>query len=245
MLAMSLIGSAAAASEKVQFNTMGVSLFRQSQIKAGEDYSTGKGQKIPSVISYESSAGETVHYLPVPLLSDYLNMNICASEKDHSILLGVLTEEPQATTAVYIGGKRPANPTSPELGTTCGPFTEISPSKVNTSSENVTGIDHDNTRVRSVTGFGAGGAFLPANGKHVVLTVKNSGESTATCTARWAKTLYGFERFTTVDIEPGKTLTRAFEIADCSNGLKCELEFSIYSLDDSESNLTVSLKQYK
>ena len=68
--------------------------------------------------------------------------------------------------------------------------------------------------MQTVTGFSTGGYFNPEQGKYIVLKVTNNGASPVTCLAGREMTLGGSERFRSVDIEAGRTLTRAFLIAD-------------------------------
>lgn len=72
------------------------------------------------------------------------------------------------------------------------------------------------------------------------------GNDTQTVMAGRALTLGGFEKFTSVDIGAGETLTRAFTIADGAEELESTLAFGVYAKGVSGlSDITVSLKQYK
>ena len=150
---------------------------------------------------------------------------------------------------VVVGGKEddgsiPANATKPVLGTAHGPFTEIDPAKA--VGKSLTGVLQDNTKVQTTCGYSLEGTFYPEDGQYIVLTVTNNGSAAQTVTAGRALTLGGFEKFTSVDIGAGETLTRAFTIADGAEELESTLAFGVYAKGVSGlSDITVSLKQYK
>lgn len=73
------------------------------------------------------------------------------------------------------------------------------------------------------------GTFYPEDGQYIVLTVTNNGSATQTVMAGRALTLGGFEKFTSVDIGAGETLTRAFSIADGAEELESTLAFGVYA----------------
>ena len=75
------------------------------------------------------------------------------------------------------------NPAKPTLGKMVGPFTEIALSSVDTSG-GPTGIDDDKTRAQTVTGFTTESCYIPEIGKHVILTVKNNGQTAVSCLVR-------------------------------------------------------------
>ena len=235
----------AAAAGKVQFNLAGVYLHDNVKVNPGEDY-TVDGKKIPAVITYEDTAGSTNNYLPVQMISDLVDIPISWSEKRNSIVLGSTMENAVISTGNSLEGTLHQNPKKPTLGMVVGPFTEISPSKVNTKERPV-GIVDDKTKVQTVTGFGTGGTFLPTDGKYIILTVTNNGKGEVACIAGRTPVMGQFQDFPAVNIDPGKTLTRAFEIADGILSEKAGFSVSIYSKDDvvDEANITVSLMQYK
>ena len=249
VLAVSLVGTAAAAAGKLQIGTAGVIILDKVKVEPGKPY-TADGADIPAVVTYQDPSGKIHNYLPVELLTSLLRIPSSWSETRNSVVLGVAMERftPENTPAtghVYPGGKKPGNPTEPVLGQTLGRFTEIDPETVDTT-EGPTGIAEDQTRIQTVTGFSSEGVFIPENGKYVVFTVTNNGQKTVTCQVGLDIVLGRFERFPSVDIEPGKTLTRAFEIADGTPeeqaGLVCAVRGFLPSYG---ADVTVSLMQYK
>ena len=248
MLAMTVIvclaSSAAAVGEKFQTSEAGVVILDNVKVEPGAEY-TANGAKIPAVVTYQDPSGKTHNYLPVEMLTDFLNIPTSWSEKRNSVVLGVTMENVELETHVYPGGKMPANPAKPTLGQKVGPFTEVAPSSVDTSG-GPTGIDEDKTRVQTVTGFTTGGAYIPENGKHIVLTVTNNGQTAISCLVGRDCVLGSFEKFPTVDIEPGKTLTRAFAIADGTTEEQAGFTCILRGADPRDAaDVTVSLMQYK
>ena len=203
LMAVSTVGTALAASSRVEYNKAGISLFGENKVLTGESYKAPNGQDVPSVITYVDETG--------------------GKKAD---------------------GSTPANATKPVLGTVHGPFTEIDPAKA--AGKSLTGVLQDNTKVQTTCGYSLEGTFYPEDGQYIVLTVTNNGSAAQTVTAGRALTLGGFEKFTSVDIGAGETLTRAFLIADDAEELESTLAFGVYAKGVSSlSDITVSLKQYK
>lgn len=244
-LVVSLVGSAAAAATgKLAIGTAGVVIFDKVKVEPGAEYTAGNA-KIPAVVTYQDASGKTYRYLPVEMLTDLLNIPTSWSEKRNSVVLGVTMENAVLEAHIYPNGESPANPKKPTLGQKVGPFTEIASSSVDTSG-GPTGIDDHKTRVQTVTGFTTGGCYIPENGKHIILTVKNNGQTAVSCLVGREPMLGNFEMFPTVDIEPGKTLTRAFVIADGTTEEEAGFTCILRSAQASDAaNVTVSLMQYK
>lgn len=245
VLAVSLVGSAAAAAAgKLEIGAAGVVILDKVKVEPGAEYAAD-GTKIPAVVTYQDPSGKTHSYIPVEMLTDFLNIPTSWSEKRNSVVLGVTMENAELVPNIYPGGKKSTNPTKATLGQKVGPFTEIAPSSVDTSG-GPTGIDEDKTRVQTVTGFTTGGCYIPENGKHIVLTVTNNGQTAISCLVGRDRVLGSFEKFPTVDIEPGKTLTRAFAIADGTTEEQAGFTCILRGADPRDAaDVTVSLMQYK
>ncbi len=243
-LVVSLVGTAAAAAGKLEIGTAGVVILDKVKVEPSAEY-TANGVKIPAVVTYQDPSGKNHNYLPVEMLTDFLNIPSSWSEKRNSVVLGVTMENAQLESHIYLGGKESTNSAKPTLGKKIGPFTEIAPSSVDTSG-GPTGIDDDKTRVQTVTGFTTGSCYIPENGKHIILTVKNNGQTAVSCLVGQNHMLGSFEMFTTVDIEPGKTLTRAFAIADGTTEEEASFTSVLRSAKAGDTaDVTVSLMQYK
>lgn len=244
-LTLCLVGSAAAMAGSVQFNLAGVYLHDTVKVEPGRDYTAG-GRSIPAVITYEDASGEPSNYLPVQMIADLAGIPVSWSEKRNSVVLGSSMENAVISVGNSVEGTLHQNPRTPALGTVVGPFTEVSPSKVDTRKRPV-GIADDRTEVRTVTGFGTGGTFLPSDGKYIVLTVTNNGEGEVACVAGRTPVMGLFQDFPAVSIDPGKTLTRAFEIAGGTPPEQAGFSVSVYSRDERTdvADVTVSLMQYE
>ena len=243
LLAVSLAGAASAASGQVAYNRAGISLFGQDKVLAGESYTAPNGQQVPAVITYIDEAGGMTNYLSVRQVSELLGIEVGWDGPKNRVNIG---SDPSSYTVV--GGKEgdgsiPENPAKPVLGTVHGPFTEIDPGKV--AGKTVKGVLQDNTKARTTCGYSLEATFYPEDGNYILLTVTNHGSATQTVVAGRSLTLGGFEKFTSVDLAAGETLTRAFFLADDAEEMMSTLAFGVYARGGSLSDITVSLKQYQ
>lgn len=248
-LIAAMAGTALAAGGKLQAGTAGVVVMDQMKVEPGGTYTVGK-ENIPGVVDYEAANGKTYHYLPVEMFTDYLNIRNRWSEKRGSVVLGATMEGVELQARVTTPEKQlKERPRTAELGLSVGPFTEVSPSLVDTTKKPTQVID-DKTRAQSITGFGSSGTFLPENGKYILLTITNNGTTQVRCQAGLPITLGVWNRFPSVALEPGKTLTRAFAITEGTTAEAAEFVYSVgptlsitYAPDGAD--VTVSLMQYR
>lgn len=244
LMVVSSVGSVSAASSRVEYNKAGISLFGEDRVLTGESFKAPNGQEVPSVITYVDVTGGTTNYLSIRQISELLGIEVRWDGQKNRVNLGT-----DPADYVVVGGKEddgsiPANATKPVLGTVHGPFTEIDPAKA--AGKSLTGVLQDNTKVQTTCGYSLEGTFYPEDCSYIVLTVTNNGSAVQTVTAGRALTLGGFEKFTSVDIGAGETLTRAFSISDGAEELESTLAFGVYTKGVSGlSDITVSLKQYK
>ena len=245
VMILTLTGTAFAAAGKLQVGTGGVVVMDQVKVKPGEEY-TVDGKKIPAVVTYTDAAGKNHNYVPVEIIPDYLDIPSSWSEKQNSVVLGpsledaqyeIVTDEDEEVAREYVK--------TPVLGRRVGPLTEIDPKTVDTSGRPLLIID-DETRVESDTGFSTGVRANAMHGKHLILTITNNGNNTVVNRAGRAFTLYGVEGLSKVKIEPGQTLTRAFEIDDEVDRIRNNFFSSIMCYQGTQKfDVTVSLMQYK
>ena len=90
-LALSLVGSAVAAAGKLEIGTAGVVILDKVKVEPGAEYAAN-GTKIPAVVTYQDPSGKTHSYIPVEMLTDFLNIPTSWSEKRNSVVLGVTME---------------------------------------------------------------------------------------------------------------------------------------------------------
>lgn len=253
MLTVALIaamaGTALAAGGRLQAGTAGVVVLDRMKVEPGGTYTVGKEQ-IPGVVDYEAANGKTYHYLPVEMFTDYLGISNKWSEKRSSVVLGATMEDAKLEARVVTPEKElNERPKTAELGLTAGPFTEVSPSLVDTTKKPTQVID-DKTRAQSITGYGNSGTFLPENGKYILLTITNNGKTQVRCHAGIPIVLGYWDHFPSVALDPGKTLTRAFQIAEGTTAEDAEFVYSASptlstTFAPEGADVTVSLMQYR
>ena len=247
-LLVSVVQSAAATSEQVRFNTAGIALFGEEKVVAGETYTAPNGQKVPSVITYIDETGGTTNYLSARQISELFDAKISWNAQENRVEIA----PPPSLTGDDIEGQKESdgplqstlNPTAPVLGTKAGPFTEVDPNTVDMTMP--TGTLLDEAKIQSGTGYSTEGLFYPTDGNHVVFKVTNNGtETQAVFVGRPYTVGWGFDKFTTVNLAPGKTLIRAFYISDDAEELQSTLSFSVYSIESAgNTDITVSLQQF-
>lgn len=249
LLIAAMAGTALAAGGRLQAGSAGVVVLDKVKVEPGGTYTVGK-ETIPGVVDYQAANGKTYHYLPVEMFTDYLGIWNKWSEKRNSVVLGATMEGAELETRVTTPEKKlKERPQTAELGLRAGPFTEVSPSLVDTTKKPTQVID-DKTRAQSITGYGNSGTFLPENGKYILLTITNNGTTQVRCQAGLPITLGVWDRFPSVALEPGKTLTRAFQIAEGTTAEAAEFVYSVgptlsVMYAPNGADVTVSLMQYR
>lgn len=240
VLLLALCTTALAAGGQVEFNRAGISLFGEDQVRAGESYTAPNGQQVPSVITYVDDAGGRTNYLSVRQISEFLNVEINWDAAKNRVNFG---QDRSADQTLTIGTTPPEASGAAAQDTVQGPFTEVDPGSI--AGKTLAGVLQDNTRVQTTCGYSTGATFYPSNGNYIVFTVTNNGSTTQVSNAGRARTLGGFDTFASVRIAPGETLTRVFYIADGAKELESTLSLGVYDEGVAQSDITVSLKQYK
>ncbi len=90
-LVMGTVGTALAASGKVEFNFSNVALNGEQKITAGQTITAPNGQQVPGTILYVDAAGGKTNYLPIRAVSDLLGTEIGYDPATKTILLGEQT----------------------------------------------------------------------------------------------------------------------------------------------------------
>lgn len=237
-LTLVLGATALAAGGQVEFNRAGISLFGEDQVRTGESFTAPNGQQVPSVITYVDNAGGRTNYLSVRQISELLNVELNWDAAKNRVNFG---QDRSADQKLTIGTTPPE--ASKAAPTVQGPFTEVDPGSA--AGRTLAGVLQDNTRIQTTCGYSTGGTFYPSNGNYIVFTVTNNGSTTQISNAGRSRTLGGFDTFASVPIAPGETLTRVFYIADDAKELESTLSLGVYDQGIAESDITVSLKQYK
>lgn len=239
-LAFALTGTALAAAGKLQTGTGGVVVMDKVRLKPGEAY-TVDGESIPAYVTYTGPSGKARNYVPVEMVADYLDIPSGWSGKRNSVVLGPTSEGLQYQ---FLTGADKRYAKTPVLGAKSGPFTEIDPAAVDTSG-GPTLIFEDGTRIESCTGFDTARRISGIYGKHLVLTVTNDGDTPLISSASRAYMINGFEGgLSRVRVEPGQTLTRAFEVSGDADRIHNKFVSSVSPVSTETFRATVSLKCY-
>ena len=106
----------------------------------------------------------------------------------------------------------------------------------------------ENNHMESATGAFAEGTFRVRGGNYIVFTVTNHGELEQKVRIYKPITISNRsgEQFTTVKLNPGETLTRAFFLEDGASLLESSLAFQVNSkTPGTTTDVTMSLRQYQ
>ncbi len=264
LTAFLLISPSFAAGGQVSFNQVGIRLFGESKVTAGESYKASNGREVPSVITYTDETGGKTNYLSVKQVSELLDAEIAWSAGENAVDIAPkatgsdwlnlelsgeikLVRPPESIIKVKEGTVE--TPQKAEYGVTHGAFQEIDPTTVDISGE-PSGIFLQDTRITSDRiGFPAAMyEFHPAAGKYIVFQVKNNGSTAQTVKVDRVKTIADnrTEPFTRITLAPGEMLIRAFLISTDSSRLERTLKFGVSPAAlGTGTDVTVSLMQYK
>lgn len=234
---LALSGTALAASGQLQISNAGLVILDTVKVKPGDSYPVD-GQRLPTAVTYTGTDGKLYYYLPAQMMSDYFNVRLGWSEEQNSVVLGASSSD--------VAGPKGPNPTEPTIGARVGPYKEVAAKTVDTKQKPSL-ISDDKTHVQTVTGIHGGSSFLAANGKYAVLRVTNNGKERITCLVGQPALLGDPVYFPAVDIEPGRTLTRAFEQDGGAPKENDDLLFDIRGASGTSGtvDVTFSLMQFK
>lgn len=232
-----LSGAALAASGQLQISGAGLVISDVVKVKPGDTYSVD-GQRLPTAVTYTGTDGKLYYYLPAQMWSDYFNVHVGWNEEQNSVVLGIPSNG-------ETGAKGP-NPTKPAIGAKVGPYKEVAAKTVDTKQKPSLICD-DKTRVQTVTGIHISDSFIPENGRYVVLKLTNNGKGRITCLAGQPAMLGEPAYFPAVDVEPGRTLTRAFELDGGTPMEKNDILFDVRGAAGSSEpvDVTFSVMQFK
>lgn len=234
---LALSGTALAASGQLQVSNAGLVIADAVKIKPGDTYSVD-GQQLPVAVTCTGTDGKLYYYMPAQMWTDYFNVQVGWSEEQNSVVLG-------APSSGEAGTEGP-NPTKPTIGAKVGPYKEVAAKTVDTKQKPSLICD-DKTHVQTVTGIRMGGSFRWENGRYVVLKIANNGKGRVTSLAGQPAMLGEPTYFPAVDIEPGRTLTRAFELNGGTPEEKDNILFDIRGAAGTSEpvDVTFSVMQFK
>ncbi|WP_409969897.1 hypothetical protein RFF05_08355 [Bengtsoniella intestinalis] len=252
---LALSWSALAAQIQIAYNQIGVTVRGDEQISIGSTYTAPNGEEVPSSITYTDATGATTNYLSIRQISELLDAQIQWNSETQSVEiapLGVNTDL-LVTSGVTSGSTSSGAQPFPEYGLVIGAFEEIDPSTLDFSFDDIElpRMYMKDTQIRyEYCGFPEYALDVtPEVGSYIVFTVTNNGDKDATTTVARVPTIsYGYrERFTSVTVSPGETLTRVFYVHDDANPFEYELRFGISGggiVPGLYTDVTVSLQQY-
>ena len=234
---LALSGTALAASGQLQVSGAGLVIADAVKIKPGDIYSVD-GQQLPAAVTCTGTDGKLYYYMPAQMWTDYFNVQVGWSEAQNSVVLG-------APSSGEAGTEGP-NPTKPTIGAKVGPYKEVAAKTVDTKQKPSLICD-DKTHVQTVTGIRMSGSFRWENGRYVVLKIANNGKGRITSLAGRPAMLGDPTYFPAVDIEPGHTLTRAFELNGGTPEEKDNILFDIRGAAGTSEpvDVTFSVMQFK
>ena len=243
LMAVSTVGTALAASSRVEYNKAGISLFGENKVLTGESYKAPNGQDVPSVITYVDETGGKTNYLSIRQISELLDAEISWNAKTGNVDIA-----PAGDGSVTVSrGERPGVASIPEYGIKAGPFTEIDPNTMTTDGKNAL-IQLPDSHQTSTTGCYTQAEFRANGGSLIVFTVTNNGEYAQTVRVSRPITISNrpYEAFSTVRLEPGQTLTRAFTMDTSASRLQSKLDFDVDGIETGNpTDVTMSICQYK
>lgn len=256
MILTTLISPVKAATQKIDFNQVGIRVLRQQKIMPGDMYTAPNGQRVPSTITYTDAAGGKTNYVSIRNLSELIDADICWNEDANSVDVGVLTEnDGYVVNSSADGDEDRLNAAEmPQYGRKIGALTEVNPESVDGLFDGRAVPSRSyayNTRIQ----YGMGSLFpeitvtaKPTLGKWLVFSVTNNGKTIEEMSVSRKVTLSTGRReaFPNVIVEPGETAIRAFRIDDNADVLKSSFGFSVHGIQekDMQTDVTVSILLY-
>lgn len=251
---------------QVSFNQAGIRVFGESKAEAGQLIQAPNGQEVPSVITYTDARGGKTNYLSIGQLARLLDMEVAWNSEKNTVDIATYGGRPSATIHIVGDGENmtvtPGEgvdlsvvngpeefPDKPEYGVTHGAFREVDPATVDTTEKPVR-IFLQDTRI-AAEDIGCPTMmyeFSPDTGKYVLFEVTNNGTTEQVVQVARQTTIAASrrEKFTSVSLAPGETLTRAFELLPDSTHLECRLLFDVNPANWGRgTDITVSLTQYE
>ena len=254
-LVIGMVGTALAATNgTVRFDGVTVSVWPAQQgetLASGDTFTTENGTQAPSVITYVDEQGGGTTFMSLRKLAELLDAPIGwdgetqtvlfaqSSPVDGDVDLEIGSTEPQVDPSVLA---------EPQLGITAGPFTEIAPladkgdcpqARLMGPAELKADTDLENQRYD---------IFEPY-GRYVEITVTNHGDPVTVNVCRPYFTSVGeSEGFSTVQVNTGETLTRAFLMEEDAEWPTNFLRLDVRKLNhnpDETVDITWSVLQYR
>ncbi len=252
MVMLSLVVvSALAAGDSVEYGKIGICIFGKQEVTAGDMYTAPNGQKTPSSITYIDAAGGKTNYLSVRQLSELLGFDVSWNASAQSVDIGSTNNSQNVTVSSGTGESLERDISEkPQFRQKIGAFEEISPSTVSKlkDAEDLPVSYLKDTRIQyQYYGFPEYTVNVSAErGQYLIYTVTNNGQKDQYTTVAHKSTLGAREAFSSVLVQPGETVVRAFRVDKNANPLDYSLNFGVGGAIDRDlgTDVTVSLEQY-
>ena len=251
-LALSLtVGAYAAATGAFSANTVDLSILGQ-EVCAEDTFTGENGQQIPSSITYTDAAGGATTYVSLRALAQLVDAPIFWDSEDQMVRFG--EGYGKGDVEIVTGTDPEPNnlPKEPELGVKHGGFTEVAPRSDDEIYKPF--VILEDTSFSSLTGFiKQRYEIFPSYGRYVEFTVTNEGQEPVEMhVSRPNYVALGVpvvEVFTTISIDPGETVTRAFEMDEGIEFPHNYLRLDVFDIHDNTptktTELTVNVTQYQ
>lgn len=250
-LVLSLTVGAYAATGAFSANTVDLSILDQ-EVSAEDTFTGENGQQIPSSITYTDAAGGATTYVSLRVLAQLVDAPIFWDSEDQIVRFG--EGYGKGDVEIVTGGTDPEPnnlPKEPELGVKHGGFTEVAPRSDDEKYRPIVLLE--DTSFSSLTGFiKQRYEIFPSYGHYVEFTVTNEGQEPVEMHVSRpnyvASGVPVVEVFTTISIEPGETVTRAFEMDEGIEFPHNYLRLDVFDIHDNNptktTELTVNVTQY-
>ena len=224
-----------ATAEQIAVSKAGLVRFGETVVEPGGTYTAPDGHEVPAVISYTDESGNLTNYISLRQAAELFGANIFWDGTN--VVLG------KGGGKVTISSVPPEKewPEAAVLGVSAGPFTEVDPAQVDTTSRAVKHIDKMEVR----SSLGLSNQIIDCSpGATVMISITNHGEKDQYFTIyRKPAVSHGeIASFTEVRIRPGKTMVRAFTLAEDADVLTRELTWSIDG--GRMTDITVDVTEY-
>lgn len=253
VLALGLATTVWAAFGSVSYSAVDIQFWRGNEsqtIASGDTYTGENGVQVPASITYidENNGGTT--FISLRKVAELLDAPIHWDGESETIYFGtspidgdVITETGTDTVTVQ------PLPTAPVLDVKAGPFTEVAPLGAEKGIE---------TPLLQEASFSSRTGFINQRyeifepyGRYVEITVTNHGDPVEmrVCRPYYTASDLSSDAFTTVRIESGQSLTRAFLMDEGTafpeNYLRLDVDNVTHGPDAPAVDITVSVSQFQ
>lgn len=246
LMVVSLGTTALAAEGLLSYNKVGVTLFGETEVKAGETYTAANGQNVPSSITYTDAAGGLTNYLSIRQIAELLDADIDWNSATGSVEIappsqgGGVSVEVDGDVIHQSGSGSSSKPDS-----VAAPF-QLVETKIPGTSTKVHTLLSEAT-FQSSSDFDQVFQYRDGWGQYINITVANNNtKGNAIVNLYRYKTIGTHDRFPSIEVAPGETVTTTVLVDESAvTDLTGRLGMNItYSDEGSQVNVTVKAVQF-